>query len=133
VTFASTSIAYPMRLTATADVGPALKLFVLRRTGCNGPARWGRRTPTCSSPGWVEPSPAGAALAGLLDRRMFLTRFDQQIAPASVTDDYRFEFAEGDTGYRTVVYETEPVYLIGWTGAATRSAPEPKASAWTPP
>ena len=113
VTFASPEIVYPMRLTATAEIGPSLRLFVLaphrvRRDGQVGPTDSDLRFA-----GWVEPASAGESLATLVDERMFLTRFDQQVAPESVTDDYRFTFADKDTAYRTVVYETEPVYVLG--------------------
>jgi hypothetical protein len=110
VTFGSAEIVYPMRLTATADHGPSLKLFVLAAHRVE-PAGSAASDAEVRFAGWVDHS-TGPALGTLVDRRMFLTRFDEQVEPSQVTDDYRFRFAERDRTYRMVVVETEPMYVL---------------------
>jgi hypothetical protein len=111
VTFTSSQLVYPMRLSRLATTAQSVRLYVLadhrvRSTGPAGPA-----DSDVLYAGWQDPASAPAALAALLPHRMFLTRFDQPgLAPASVTDDYHFGFAAHDTAYRRtqVVHQGPP-------------------------
>jgi hypothetical protein len=108
VTFASTELVYPMRLTALATTDQTVRLYVLadhrvRSTGAVGPA-----DPDVAYAGWQDPASAPVALRPLLPHRMFLTRFDQvNLAPDTVTDDYHFDWAPKDTTYQRVTYVRE--------------------------
>ncbi|MFB6395136.1 DUF2330 domain-containing protein [Polymorphospora lycopeni] len=115
VSFASAEIVYPMRLTALARDAQSVRLYVLtdHRVRSAGPV--GPTDSHVRFAGWIGPEAvAGTTLAGLVDGRRFLTRFDQRIeSPESITDDYRFVAAGADDDHRDVVYRTEPVYLAG--------------------
>lgn len=130
VRFPSTSLVYPMRLTALASRPQTVRLYVLadhrmRATGSLPPesdvrfAGWveasgttppGATGPTAPAPSGSatsgpSPSAGGDPLAPFLPHRMFLTRFDLvDLAPAAVTDDFHFTRARADTPYRSVVY-----------------------------
>lgn len=103
VSFASSQLVYPMRLTRLATTPQTVRLYVLAdhrvtSTGTGGPAR-----SDVTYAGWQDPASSAPALKALLPHRMFLTRFDQAgLRPDSVTDDYHFGFAGKDTTYQKV-------------------------------
>jgi hypothetical protein len=112
VTFRSTEIVYPMRLTAVAHQGQPVHLFVLadhrvRATGVAGGDR-------LRFAGWLDPATLGSPVAAYLPRRMFLTRFDGYVAPAAATDDFHFRFEASDEEYREVVHRTEVQRILGY-------------------
>jgi hypothetical protein len=103
VSFPSSQLVYPMRLTRMASTDQTVRIYVLadhrvRSTGSVGPTE-----SQVSYAGWQDPGTAPAALKALLPHRMFLTRFDQVgLAPSSVTDDYHFGWAAHDASYQQV-------------------------------
>ena len=105
VSFPSSQLVYPMRLTRMATTDQTVRIYVLadhrvRSTGSVGPTE-----SQVFYAGWQDPGTAPPALKALLPHRMFLTRFDQiGLKPSSVTDDYHFGWAPKDTAFQRIEY-----------------------------
>jgi hypothetical protein len=105
-TFKSDEIVYPMRATALAQNSQSVFLYVLadhrvEKQVAFGPSR-------VSFADWVEPASfePGSPLVPFVPRKMFLTKFEDQIySPAQVNDDFAFSFVATDETYRDVQIE----------------------------
>jgi hypothetical protein len=108
LSFAASEPVYTMRASATSHAAYPLTLYVLADHRVEKDAAFGFSEVAFA--GWVEPEELGAAsaLRERLPRRMFLTKFREQIEPTEVTGDYVFIFAEADTEYYETI--TEVVY-----------------------
>ncbi|WP_170201383.1 DUF2330 domain-containing protein [Actinocorallia herbida] len=102
---------YPMRLSATAEDGQPLRLYVLadHRTDISNPAPGGG-APDLTFAGEVKPDPQYPALSAALAGPRFLTRYDGHFNPAQITDDIRLTRSATDEPYRAVVTVTEYVH-----------------------
>jgi hypothetical protein len=112
ITFPSDEIVYPMRATALANGVLPVFVYVLAEHRVEKAQTFGDAH--ISFADWIEPAalPADSPLAPFLERKLFLTKFEERIwNPESVTDDYIFTFTDQDEIYHDV--EIEYVYDIG--------------------
>lgn len=112
ITFQTTELIYPMRATALANSLMPVYLYVLADHRVEKAQTFGDTRVAFAD--WVEPAalPAGSPLAPFVDRKLFLTKFEEQIwNPSQVNDDYVFTFTPEDEIYHEV--EIEYVYDIG--------------------
>lgn len=114
--FATEAPVYPMRLSAVAEYLQPLRLYVLadHRMDATSPTP-GAGEPELTYADWVAPEDLGdyPALAKQVTERTFLTRYDQEVDPADVTEDITFSPAAKDEAYRAVVTETRYVSRPG--------------------
>lgn len=112
ISFATDEPVYPMRLSAAADHGQPLRLYVLadHRMDVTDPTP-GDGEPEVNFAGWLTPGELDGQpeLAKLVSGRRFLTRYDAWVDPAEVTDDIRITQADEDEAYRAVVIQTRYV------------------------
>jgi hypothetical protein len=112
ISFATDEPVYPMRLSAAADHGQPLRLYVLadHRMDVTDPTP-GDGAPEVNFAGWLTPGDLDGQpeLAKLVPERRFLTRYDAWVDPAEVTDDIRLTRAPEDEAYRAVVIQTRYV------------------------
>ncbi|MBE7474576.1 MAG: DUF2330 domain-containing protein [Anaerolineae bacterium] len=112
ITFPSDELIYPMRATALATGVMPVYLYVLSDHRVEKAQTFGDSRVAFA--GWIEPAalPAESPLAPFVDRKLFLTKFEERIwNPPSVNDDYRFSPAAADEIYYDV--EIEYRYDIG--------------------
>jgi hypothetical protein len=112
ITFPSTELIYPMRATAMATGFMPVYLYVLADHRVEKAQTFGDTRVAFAD--WVEPTAllAGSPLASFVDRKLFLTKLEEQIwNPSQVNDDYTFTFTAEDETYHDV--EIEYVYDIG--------------------
>ena len=118
ISFATDEPVYPMRLSAAADHGQPLRLYVLadHRMDVTDPTP-GDDEPELNFAGWLTPGRLHGhpELAKLVPGRRFLTRYDAWVDPVEVTGDIHFTRAAEDTAYRAVVVETR--YVQGASAA----------------
>ncbi len=115
VTFPTSELVYPMRLSALAEETGSISLFVLaehRVARTDRSEDRGRSATTFAA--WVDRPdlPAGSALRDLVTGRLFLTRIEGYVVPEAVTDDYRFGYVADDVDVPTVERE-ELVRVLG--------------------
>jgi len=106
VTFKSDKIVYPMRATALATGDLSVFLYVLTDHRVDKQTAFGASRVSFAD--WVDPTalPAGSPLAPFVARKLFLTKFEEQIFnPAQVNDDYVFSAAAQDEIYHDVDIE----------------------------
>jgi hypothetical protein len=123
ITFAAEDPVYPMRLSATADHGQPLRLYVLadHRMDVSNPAP--RHAPAeLTFAGRVEAGKLAEypVFAGMVDKRRFLTRYDATFSPSAITGDITFTRAKTDDSFRAVVVKRryvsgtpEVVWVVG--------------------
>ena len=116
VTFASSQLVYPMRGSANASSSESVTLYVLADHRVAKPQNFGdSRVPYAD---WVAPAALapGSALASFVDRRLFLTKFQEQVNPQQVTDDFRFSFTSQDDISHDVVVVFDDDYSLFYLG-----------------
>lgn len=105
-TFDAETPVYPMRLSATAEYAQPLRLYVLadHRMDVSNPTP-GFAEPELTYADWVSPADLAdhPTLAGMVDGRRFLTRYDTRPRPDTITSDITFARAPTDDAYRAVV------------------------------
>lgn len=107
ITFPSDELIYPMRATAMATGVMPVYLYVLADHRVEKAQTFGDSRVAFAD--WIEPVslPAESPLAPFVDRKLFLTKFEERIwDPPSVNDDYRFSPAATNEVY----YDVEIVY-----------------------
>ncbi|MCL4304194.1 MAG: DUF2330 domain-containing protein [Anaerolineae bacterium] len=112
ITFPSDEIVYPMRATALASGVMPVFVYVLADHRVEKAQTFGDAHVSFAD--WIDPAtlPAGSPLAPFLERKLFLTKFEERIwNPQLVTGDYIFTFTDQDEIYHDV--EVEYVYDIG--------------------
>lgn len=112
VTFPTDQLIYPMRATALAPNSLPVTLYVLtdhrvQKIGLFGSTH-------ISFAGWLDPAdlPAASPLHAVVDRRLFLTKFEDIVNPEQVDDDFVFIFAPHDTLYRDVIVRYRDDYTL---------------------
>lgn len=112
VTFPTDQIIYPMRATALAQTSLPVTLYVVadhrvQKIGLFGSSR-------ISFAGWLDPAdlPAASPLHAVVDRRLFLTKFEDIVNPEQVENDFVFIFAPQDTLYRDVTIRYRDDYTL---------------------
>lgn len=112
ISFATDEPVYPMRLSAAAEHGQPLRLYVLadHRMDVTDPTP-GDSKPDLTFAGWLTPDELDKhpELAKLVPERRFLTRYDARVDPEKVTADIHLTQAAGDETYRAVVIQTRYV------------------------
>jgi hypothetical protein len=106
ITFDYDQIIYPMRLSALARDSLTVFMYVLADHRVQKPMSFGYEDVQFAD--WVEPSSLeeSSPLAPFITKKLFLTKIVEQIYdPASIQDDYAFEFAASDETYHIVRYE----------------------------
>lgn len=106
ITFDYDRIVYPMRLSALAREPLTVFMYILADHRVQKPMSFGYEDVQFAD--WVEPSmlEADSPLAPFITNKLFLTKIVEQIYdPASIQDDYVFEFAASDETYHIVRYE----------------------------
>lgn len=104
VTFDSGRLVYPMRGSAQARGPESVTVYVLADHRVATAQNFG--TSRVAFADWVDPAGLadGSALAPFVDRRLFLTKFQEGVTPEQVDDDFWFTFADTDeTAHDTVV------------------------------
>jgi hypothetical protein len=112
ITFPTEELIYPMRATALATGLMPVYLYMLAEHRVEKAQTFG--DVHISFADWIEPAslPADSPLAPFVERKLFLTKFEEQIwNPTSVNGDYYFTFAPEDEIYHDV--EIKYVYEIG--------------------
>jgi hypothetical protein len=112
ITFQTNELVYPMRPSALATGRLPVYLYVLADHRVEKAQTFGDLH--ISFADWIEPAtlPANSPLAPYVTRRLFLTKFEEQIwEPSRINDDYTFTFAAEDEVYHDV--EIEYLYDIG--------------------
>lgn len=112
ITFQSDEIVYPMRATALATGVLPVFVYVLAEHRVEKAQSFGDQHIPFAD--WVEPAslPADSPLQPFVDRKLFLTKFEERIwNPQAVSDDYVFTFTPQDEVYHDV--KIEYVYDIG--------------------
>ena len=112
MTFRTDEPVYPMRLSATADYGQPLRLYVLadHRMAASNPTSAGdAREPTFAGRLSTADLADHPEVAKLVRGGEVLTRYDAEFAPAEITDDIHLTQAVNDEPYRAVVTETRYV------------------------
>jgi len=110
VTFASTSLVYPMRASANARGPETVTVYVLANHRVQKTQNFGSTHTGFAD--WVDPAAAaaGTPLASFVDRRLFLTKFVDQVDPAQVNDDFHFTIASSDEAAHDVIVDYEDDY-----------------------
>lgn len=105
--FASKDVVYPMRLSAMASEPEQVRVYTLaeRRLELYSKdlgmtASWAGRLSELAA----YPALATVAVAG----GRYLTRYDGQLSPAAITDDFHFRPAASETAVRPHVMESQP-------------------------
>jgi len=112
MTFRTDEPVYPMRLSATAEYGQPLRLYVLadhRMDASNPTSPEGTPEPTFAGRLRTADLDSSPVLAKQVTGGQFLTRYDAQYTPAEITDDIHLTRAASDGPYRAVVTETRYV------------------------
>lgn len=102
ISFDSQQLVYPMRASAHAVNSETLFLYILADHRIDKANAFGESNVSYAD--WVEPGSlaAGSALAPLVTRKFFLTKFTDTVDPDRVHDDFQFSFAAQDTPFRQV-------------------------------
>lgn len=106
ITFPTTELVYPMRPTALATGVLPVYVYVLAEHRVEKTQTFGDSHIPFAE--WIDPAslPADSPLRPFVDRKLFLTKFEERIwNPQSVTDDFIFTFAARDEEYRDVKIE----------------------------
>jgi hypothetical protein len=108
MTFEADEPVFAMRAAATAYEAFPLTLYVLAEHRVDKSAVFGETEVAFAD--WLEPATlsAASALAPHLPRRLFLTKFREQVEPSLVNDDYVFRYAAQDEVYHETI--TRVVY-----------------------
>lgn len=103
ISFPSPNIVYPMRASANAANPQTLFLYVLADHRIDKQNAFGISRVAYAD--WVEPSTLSAApaLAPLVSRKFFLTKFIDTVNPSQVDADFNFATASQDTPFREVI------------------------------
>jgi hypothetical protein len=118
VTFASSQLVYPMRGSANAQGPESVTLYVLADHRVATPQDFGSSHVPFAD--WVEPAALtpGSGLAAFVDRRLFLTKFEEQVNPQQVNDDFWFSVASQDEISHDVVVVVDDDYSLFYLGLA---------------
>ncbi len=102
LSFDSDELVYPMRASAHADNSQALDLYILAEHRVDKENAFGASHVAYAD--WVDPAAlgSGSALAPLVPRKLFLTKYLDTVNPDQVNDDFHLNFAPQDTTYRDV-------------------------------
>lgn len=101
ISFDSAELVYPMRASANADISQTLYLYILADHRVEKQNSFGASRVAYAD--WVEPANvSNSALAPLVTRKVFLTKFVDTVNPAQVNDDFKFTIALQDTTFREV-------------------------------
>lgn len=118
VTFATDQLVYPMRGSANAREPETVNIYVLTDHRVEKTQNFGSSyTPYAD---WVEPSalPSDSVLTPFVDRRLFLTKFEEQVYPEQVNDDYWFTFASQDEAYHEYITVYDDDYSLFYLSLA---------------
>lgn len=113
ITFPYDRIVYPMRPSALARSSLTVFMYVLAEHRVEKPVSFGYESVQYAD--WVEPAALenAPALQAFVPKKLFLTKIVETIhEPASITDDYVFQFAGADEVYHAVHYN----YVFSWAG-----------------
>lgn len=115
LTFDSSRLVYPMRLSRLAKTPQALELYVLAPHRMEPRGDIGGGAPRVTYAGWFTPGQAPLGeLAEVAGRRMFLTGFQQSFArPELIDGDHEFRRAAEDTTFQRVTYDHELLRVGG--------------------
>lgn len=118
VTFATDQLVYPMRGSANARDAETVNLYVLADHKVVKTQNFG--SSYMSYADWVEPSAvhSDSALAKFIDRRLFLTKFEEQVYPEDVNDDFWFTFANQDEAYHEYITVYDDDYSLFYLSIA---------------
>lgn len=101
ISFDSDKLVYPMRASAHAKNSQQLFLYVLADHRIEKQNAFGASRVSYAD--WIEPANlSNSALAPLVTRKFFLTKFIDTVNPAQVKDDFKFSVAPQDTTFREV-------------------------------
>lgn len=117
-TFATDKLVYPMRASANAPNPQSVLLYVLADHRVTKTKSFGNSQVTFA--GWVEPSMIKneSALAPFIKQKWFLTKFEENVIPAQVNDDFVFTQAPTNETYRAVrIVEVQDTNLM-WLNLA---------------
>lgn len=106
ITFPSKELVYPMRPTALATGVMPVYIYVLAEHRVEKAQSFGDSHIPFA--GWIDPAslPADSPLRPFVDRKLFLTKFEERIwNPKTVTDDFVFTFTVQDEEYHEVKIE----------------------------
>ncbi|MER7789454.1 DUF2330 domain-containing protein [Streptomyces sp. NPDC097640] len=115
LTFDSSRLVYPMRLSRLAKTPQALELYVLAPHRMEPRGDIGGGAPQVTYAGWFTPGQAPLGeLAEVAGRRMFLTGFQQSFArPELIDGDHEFRRAAEDTTFQRVTYDHQLLRVGG--------------------
>jgi hypothetical protein len=107
-TFATNQLVYPMRASANATNRQHVTLYVLADHRVTKSVAFGDSQVMFA--GWIEPTAlqASSVLKPFVTRKWFLTKFEDEVNPAQVNDDFFFTQAATDEAYRAVQIVTVP-------------------------
>jgi hypothetical protein len=96
VTFPAKALVYPMRSSAHSSVDEAVTIYVLADHEVVKDRSFGYTHTGFAD--WVAPADVAAApaVAPFVDRRLFLTKFEDRVMPAQVDGDFNFTLAPQD-------------------------------------
>lgn len=99
-TFASDKLVYPMRASANAQNQQTVALYVFADHRVEKNKTFGSSDITFAD--WVEQDELtnSPALKPLITRKWFLTKFEEQVIPSQVNDDFVFTPSATDSAYR---------------------------------
>jgi hypothetical protein len=112
VRFEADQLVYPMRASANARDRETVTVYVLAEHRVQKSAQFGDSHIAFAD--WIEPSALsqGSALAPFVNRKLFLTKFQETVYPNRVNDDFVFAFASQDETYHDYIVEYENDYTI---------------------
>ncbi len=101
-TFATNKLVYPMRASANATNWQTVTVYVLADHRVQKNTSFGASNVTFA--GWVDPTAlqADPVLKSFVARKWFLTKFEDNVDPKQVNDDFVFTQAPNDDAYRAV-------------------------------
>ncbi len=115
VSFPTQQLVYPMRASAAASIPMPVILYVLAPHRMAKSASFGQSH--LSYADWVDPNSPGMtpALAPFVDKKMFLTKYQDMAYPSQINGDFFFTAAAQDAIYHDVqieYYDDPSVYLV---------------------
>jgi hypothetical protein len=112
VTFDTAALVYPMRGSANAQESYGVLLYVLADHRVEKEQYFGYSRITHAD--WVEPTQLAnsPAIAPFVSGKLFLTKFEENIIPSEVNDDFWFTFTAEDVPYHDTITVYEDDYTL---------------------
>lgn len=118
VTFPTQQLVYPMRGSANAKDNEVVTIYVLADHRMDKTEDFGSSLVTYAD--WVDTSDlhAGSVLTPFVDKKIFLTKFEETVSPTLVDDDFWFTSSPNDLIYHQTVTVYDDDYSLVYLSLA---------------